>query len=102
MKKIVSATYAIDNSNDSARQYDISAEVAVKDGRVSNIANGSVKDSDGTPVADFDKHGNLRCSVYPETERVEVFTAINKFVTDINSEAASISIPNSNPTSEEE
>lgn len=83
IRRMVSAAYTIDNSNDNDRIYNIEAEVEIKDNQVTHIAGGTVTDRQGSPLADFDKYSNIRVNVYPDAGAVDIFTAIHTFITDI-------------------
>lgn len=80
IRRMVSAAYTIDNSNDDDRIYNIEAEVEIKDNQVTHITGGTVTDRQNQQLADFDRYSNLRSNIYPETGVVEIFTAIQTFI----------------------
>lgn len=67
------------NVSGKGEKYDVSADVAVDNGSISNLVGGTVKDSGGTQVATFTLYGNL--DVVFATNDNAVMTAA---ITDIN------------------
>ena len=86
IEKLISATYAINNSTDANRSFAISAEVSVANGTVNSIQNGKV-DGFGEPpkhYADFNDYGSLSSSIYDtysDVRREDIFSAISNFCT---------------------
>lgn len=85
IEKLISATYAINNSTDANRSFAISAEVSVANGSVQNIQNGKVTElGEATErrYADFSDYGSLSSSIYDtpaNVTREDVFGAISDF-----------------------
>lgn len=86
LKALIAATYTVDNSNDSSRSYDISAEANVSNGVVKSIQNGKVKEAGSVlsaPLAEFNDYSCLSCSIYDTTSgnRENIFNSISQFCT---------------------
>lgn len=85
VKKLIAATYSVDNSADAGRQFAISADANTVNGNVQGIQNGRVAVINGdTPqqLADFTDYGTLSSNIYDTpiaVSRTEVFTAISQF-----------------------
>ena len=85
IEKLISATYAINNSTDANRSFAISAEVSVANGTVNSIQNGKVTElGEATErrYADFSDYGSLSSSIYDtpaDVTREDVFGAISDF-----------------------
>lgn len=88
--KLISATVKYSNKDDSARVFDITANVRIENGNVSNFENGEVKNlvNDGMGnVATFNAYGEKNLNLYiqnaDETEAQSILTAIYAFMADV-------------------
>lgn len=89
IKKLIAATYSVDNSADAGRQFAISADVNTVNGHVQGIQNGRVTEIGGDApqqLADFTDHGNLSSNIYDTSvnvNRTDVFAAISQFCSEL-------------------
>lgn len=89
-KKLVAATYSVDNSDDTDRVFEISAEADTSNGRVRNIKNGRVfelGENDGRQLADFSYFSGLSSNIFDvqtSYTKDDVFSAISQFCTKLN------------------
>lgn len=85
---LISATVKYNNNDDSARAYDISADVTMQNGAVQNIQSGVVREKgtqDGMMnLATFNTWTENNMSVTFQTvDNTQVLDAINKFIKDV-------------------
>ncbi len=83
IKQTLSATYAVDNSNEENREYAIHANVTVRSGAVSNIEAGEVQTLQGDVLANFSVYnGSLSLNFVRAQDsetQISVLNAINSF-----------------------
>lgn len=88
---VVSATVKYTNKDNADRKFDISADVNISNGKVTNFNNGELrkKDSSEFSNANFNSSGdnayfNYNCNNLSEEESKEAFVAIYDFISDVN------------------
>lgn len=91
IKKLIAATYSVDNSADANRQFAISADVNTVNGTVQGIQNGRVTEVSGEApqqLADFTDYGSLSSNIHDSAavDRNEVFAAISQFCSELRNE----------------
>lgn len=86
----VKRTLALDNSNDTDRKFDISANVTVGKHGIEDISSGLAKDTDGNKAAFSSYNGtaNMRVEFNGAPQRSAIVEAIDAFIADAEQYAA--------------
>lgn len=93
-KELRSAKVHYDNSVDTAKVYDIAADVNIENMNVTNFDQGTVS-KDGIQIAYFSCYGENNLSInyqnVESTNQCAVLEAVNEFMTDVKANVASSS-----------